>query len=158
MRQGIRVGHSRPYHPQTQGKLERLHETLQAELLQGRHFKENAQAQQAFDAWRDDTNLERPHEALGQHCPTSRYQPSSRSYTPTPAPPQYGQYMQVRKVATHGRLCFKGFTLKIGKAFIRENLGLQEEAEDGLYSLGWYSTRIGRIDLKKYSACIGRFR
>jgi transposase InsO family protein len=34
MRQGIRVGHSRPYHPQTQGKLERFHRSLKAEVLQ----------------------------------------------------------------------------------------------------------------------------
>jgi transposase InsO family protein len=57
--------HSRPYHPQTQGKLERLHETLKAELLQGRYFKQMQAAQQAFDLWRNDCNLERPHEALG---------------------------------------------------------------------------------------------
>nr|WP_319078097.1 integrase core domain-containing protein [Enterobacter cloacae] len=35
MRHGIRVGHSRPYHPQTQGKLERFHRSLKTEVLQG---------------------------------------------------------------------------------------------------------------------------
>ena len=35
MRQGIRVGHSRPYHPQTQGKLERFHRSLKAEVVHG---------------------------------------------------------------------------------------------------------------------------
>ncbi|MEY7823985.1 DDE-type integrase/transposase/recombinase, partial [Enterobacter cloacae] len=38
MRHGIRVGHSRPYHPQTQGKLERFHRSLKAEVLQGKWF------------------------------------------------------------------------------------------------------------------------
>ncbi|MCM7520449.1 IS481 family transposase, partial [Enterobacter chengduensis] len=33
MRLGIKVGHSRPYHPQTQGKLERFHRSLKAEVL-----------------------------------------------------------------------------------------------------------------------------
>jgi transposase InsO family protein len=156
MRQGIRVGHSRPYHPQTQGKLERLHETLKAELLQGRHFKKNTQTQRAFDAWRNGYNLERPHEALGQHSPASRYRPSPRSYVPVPAPPQYGTHMQVRKVDANGRLNFKGLALKVGKAFVRENLGLREDAEDGIYSLWWYSTNIGRIDLKQRSVVVGK--
>ncbi|MBP1020236.1 integrase core domain-containing protein, partial [Serratia fonticola] len=57
MRQGIRVGHSRPYHPQTQGKLERFHRSLKAELLQGRWFTHAAQLQEVFDAWRDTYNL-----------------------------------------------------------------------------------------------------
>ena len=34
--QGVRISHSRPYHPQTQGKDERFHRTLKAEALQGR--------------------------------------------------------------------------------------------------------------------------
>ncbi|CAH6636237.1 Integrase core domain [Pseudocitrobacter vendiensis] len=58
MRQGIRVGHSRPYHLQTQGKW----------------FTDSGELQRAFDHWRTVYNLERPHEALGMAVPTSRYQ------------------------------------------------------------------------------------
>lgn len=39
MRLGIKVSHSRPYHPQTQGKDERFHRTLKAEILQGQAFR-----------------------------------------------------------------------------------------------------------------------
>jgi transposase InsO family protein len=35
---GIRVSHSKPYHPRTQGKLERFHQTLKRELLHDAHF------------------------------------------------------------------------------------------------------------------------
>jgi hypothetical protein len=64
--------------------------------------------------------------------------------------------MQVRKVDASGRLSFKNHVLNIGKAFIRENLGIREETEDGSYSLWWYSTKIGLIDLKQRSAVVGK--
>ena len=38
LRHNIRVIHGRPYHPETQGKEERFHRTLQAEVLRGRAF------------------------------------------------------------------------------------------------------------------------
>jgi transposase InsO family protein len=156
MRQGIRVGHSRPYHPQTQGKLERLHSTLKCELLQGRRFTGLEQAGQAFDRWREIYNQERPHEALDGHTPVTRYHPSSRDYTPNPAPPEYDTAMRVRKVDGDGRLSFKGNSLRIGKAFIREAVGIREEQAEGKYSLWWYSTKIGQIDLKHGTTFVGK--
>ena len=47
MRHGIRVGHSRPYHPQTQGKLERFHRSLKTEVLQGKWFANEGELQRA---------------------------------------------------------------------------------------------------------------
>ncbi len=49
MHLGIRVSHGRPYHPQTQGKDERFHRTLRAELLQGKVFADLGTSQRAFD-------------------------------------------------------------------------------------------------------------
>jgi transposase InsO family protein len=155
MKQGIRVGHSRPYHPQTQGKLERLHRSLKAELLQGRFFLSGEETQRAFDTWRDDYNLRRPHAALAMQAPASRYQPSARAYVPNPPPPDYAD-MPVRKGDSSGRLCFQGHTFRIGKAFRHETIGIREESEDGCYSLWWYSSRIGQIDLKNHSIKIGK--
>ena len=63
MRLGIEVSHGRPYHPQTQGKDERFHRTLTAEVLQGRHFADCPASQVAFDWWRPVYNFERPHQA-----------------------------------------------------------------------------------------------
>ena len=42
MRLGIRISHSRPQHPQTQGKLERLHRTLKARTASGQRIYKSA--------------------------------------------------------------------------------------------------------------------
>jgi hypothetical protein len=83
--------------------------------------------------------------------PARHYTPSPRSYQPHPALPQYDDNMAVRKADATGRSSFKGYTLKAGKAFIREHpgtsgniwehLGIREEAEDGVYSAWWYSSK-----------------
>jgi transposase InsO family protein len=60
IRLGIRISFSAPAHPQTNGKDERFHRTLKAEVLQGRVFADHPHAQQAFDRWRTVYNHERP--------------------------------------------------------------------------------------------------
>ncbi len=80
LRLGVRVIHGRPYHPQTQGKEERFHRTLVAEVLQGRVFRDLQECQVRFDEWRVIYNHERPHEALDLAVPGSRYEPSGRSF------------------------------------------------------------------------------
>ena len=77
---GIRVLHGRPRHPQTQGKEERFHRTLKAEVVSGRSFRDLADCQRAFDDWRPRYNHERPHEALDQCPPANLYTPSPRAY------------------------------------------------------------------------------
>jgi transposase InsO family protein len=158
MRQGIRVSHSRPHHPQTQGKLERLHATLESELLQGRYFSDMEQVERAFARWREDYNQQRPHEALGQQTPVTRYRPSPRSYNPNPPPPEYDASMSVRRVDSNGKLSFKNNSVRVGKAFIRERVGIREEKDEGIYSLWWYSTKLGCIDLKQTTSRVVKRR
>lgn len=156
MHLGIRVGHSRPYHPQTQGKLERFHRSLKAEVLQGQWFTDGGELQRAFDHWRAVYNLERPHEALDMAVPASRYQPSSRQYSDRITPPEYDDDVLVRKVDISGKLSVKGVSLSAGKAFRGEQVGLRETQEDGYYEVWWYSTKVGVIDLKKKSITMGK--
>ena len=107
VRLGIRLSHSRPYHPQTQGKDERFHRTLKTELLARQSFASLDAAQAAFDRWRERYNLVRPHEALAQRPPVSRYQPSPRPFPEALPVIEYDSGDQVRKVQAKGEISFR---------------------------------------------------
>lgn len=77
---GVDITHGRAYHPQTQGKVERWHGTIHAEVFRYHAFPDLAACQLGFDRFRDSYNLERPHEALDYTTPASRYQPSPRTF------------------------------------------------------------------------------
>lgn len=157
-RQGIRVTHSRPYHPQTQGKLERFHRSLKVEVLQGPPFEDLHRAQQAFDDWRMVYNQQRPHEALGMQVPLQRYRVSKRSYCETPAPPQYDSCDEVRKVQGNGAVTWRGRSWRVGKAFISERVAMREDSnEHGYFDVFWSTLRIARINLNDQSIQTGRF-
>ena len=116
IRLGVRVSFSAPAHPQTNGKDERFHRTLKAELLSGRVFADHAHAQGAFDTWRAVYNHERPHQALELAVPASRYRPSPRPYPETLPPIEYGDGDTVAIVKWDGRVRFRGKTWKVSKA------------------------------------------
>jgi transposase InsO family protein len=73
--------------PTTTGKIERFHKTLRAELLTGRRFPSLALAQQAVDAWVDDYNTQRPHQAIAMAVPAQRFRPATASPALSPGPP-----------------------------------------------------------------------
>jgi len=148
LRLGIRVSHSRPYHPQTQGKDERFHRTLNTELLQGRVFATLAETQSAFDAWRAVYNLERPHEALSLQPPISRYAPSTRSFPEVMPPIEYGPTDIVRKVQAKGEFSFHNHSFRIAKAFRGYPVALRPTNEDGLWNVFFCMHAVASINLK----------
>ena len=156
MRQGIRVGHSRPFHPQTQGKDERFHRSLKAEVMQGPPWTDLAHAQRHFDHWRMVYNHERPHQALDLQVPGDRYRVSEREYIAHPAPPQYGDGDQVRRVQANGTISWKGRQWKVGKAFIAEQVAVRPSGEDGLHDVFWSTYHIASIDLVDGTITAGR--
>ena len=148
LRLGIRVLHGRPRHPQTQGKEERFHRTLKAEVINGRSFRDLADCQKAFDKWRPRYNHERPHEALGMATPAQRYQPSSRPFPDVLPAIDYAPGDQVRKVSSDGFINFKNQAWRISKAFRGEYVALRPTAEDGVFSIHYCAHRIARLDLR----------
>jgi len=149
MQLGVRVSHSRPYHPQTQGKVERFHRTLQLELLQGKSFPDRNMVQQAFDRWRQFYNLHRPHQALGMAVPASRYQISSRKFPEKIPPPQYNSTDIVRNVDPKGHIHYRRRRFLISKGFRGYAVALRETEIDGIYDVYFCSHRVAKLDLRQ---------
>lgn len=148
MHLGIQVSHGRPFHPQTQGKTERFHRTLKAEVLQGRHFADLPACQTAFDQWRNVYNLERPHQALDLATPLSRYAPSPRSFPETLPSIEYGDGDLVRKVMAEGWVSFKGYEFRVGGALRGYPVALRPTAEDGVWRVWFMAHPIAEVDLR----------
>jgi transposase InsO family protein len=155
MRLGVGVIHGRPYHPQTQGKDERFHRTLKAEVLAGRSFADLEACQRAFDTWRHVYNHERPHQALSYATPSERYRPSSRSFPQQLPTIEYGPDDTVRKADQEGDIAFKTRRIRLGRAFRGMPIGLRPADQDGVFSVHFCATQIGTIDLRaiRPSAC-----
>jgi transposase InsO family protein len=146
---GIDVVHSRPYHPQSRGKNERFHRTLAAEVFAFARLADLAAAQRAFNQWRDVYNLERPHEALGQEVPASRYRPSVRAMPARLPEVEYDEGEIVRIVpTTKAYIRFKGRWWKVPQAFRGERVAVRPIA-DRCFGIFFASHQIATIDLTK---------
>lgn len=144
----IALIHGRPYHPQTQGKDERFHRTLKAEVLAGRTFATLAQAEAAFAAWRQVYNTRRPHEALGLAVPARHYRASPRPLPAQVPPPEYEPQAQVRTVGSAGQISFQGRRLRCPKAVIGRRVALRATETDGVFDLCYRRHILSRIDLR----------
>ena len=151
IRLGIRVSFSRPYHPQTNGKDERFHRSLKAEVLGGRSFQDLSQAQQAFDRWRHVYNHQRPHQALGMATPASRYRMSQRPYPQVLAPIEYGPEDTVVVVKWLGALRFQGRDFKLSNALRGLPVAVRPKpAEDGCFEVFFMHHKLREIDLRQH--------
>lgn len=147
MRLGISISHGRPYHPQTQGKDERLHRTLQEELLSRTPMQNLGECQSAFDAWRDSYNFERPHEALNMQPPNHCYLPSSRQFPENLPPILYEPGAIIRKVDCTGRISFRNHPIRVGKGFKGQPVAICPTEIDGQFQILFCHQVITQIDL-----------
>ena len=155
IRLGVRVSHSRPYHPQTNGKEERFHRTLQAEVLTGRSFTDLAHVQTAFDHWRETYNHERPHEAIGLDTPIRRYRTSERFYPESLPEIEYGPDDQVVTVGWDGKVVFKGRRFRVSNALLKLPLAFRPApGQEGLYHAYFCHQRIMEADFRQPPATV----
>jgi transposase InsO family protein len=148
MRINVGVAHSRPYHPQTLGKGERFHRTLEEDLIGRYQWRDLVHLQRSFDPWRHTYNFERPHDSLGLDVPADRYRPSLRAFPETLPEIEYPAGIAVRKVEDKGRFCFKGKHFRVGKAFRGYPVGLRATDTDGVYDVMFCHHIVTHIDLR----------
>lgn len=146
---GVAVSHGRPYHPQTQGKDERFHRTLMAEVIGRRVFADLAECQCRFDAWRVVYNTQRPHEALDLATPAARYRPSERCFPEQITPFDYGPGAIVRRGDQGGWLSFRNRPVKLGRAFAYRRIALCPTDQDGCFDVMFCAYKVGALDLRE---------
>lgn len=147
IRLGIRISHSRPYHPQTQGKDERFHRTLKLELLDRRGFYSIADCQKAFDEWRNQYNTVRPHQALNWDKPANRYQPSGREYPESLPSLEYDSGEIVRKVDRHGYIAYKTTRHFIGEGLRSQPVVVRPTEIDSIFNVYFCHHHVREISL-----------
>ncbi len=146
---GIAVSHGRPRHPQTQGKDERFHRTLETEAIGRRCFRDLADCQFRFDEWRVIYNTERPHDALALATPVSRYQASHRGFPETLEPFDYGEGAILRRVSDTGWISFRAHHFKLGRAFAYRQVALRPALPDGCFTVFFCGHNVATIDLNE---------
>ena len=149
IRLGIRLSYSRAYHPQTNGKDERFHRSLKAEVLNGRSFVTHDDVQRELERWRRIYNHERPHEALGMKTPATRYQPSPRAMPTILAEPEYAADDVVLRVKSNGAIDFQGRKLKVSNALRGLPVAARPSpTQDGIVEFWFAHHRILTLDLR----------
>jgi len=155
VRVGVTPIHGRPFHPQTQGKLERVNRTLLADAVRPGGFATLGEAQRVFDRFRTVYNQERPHEALGFATPLSRYTSSPRPFPEHLPPVAYAPGDAVRMVDASGRIQVRGRRWRVGHALAGQPVALRPTAVDGVIEIRFCHLRIRELDLRQEedSAC-----
>ena len=127
---GVRTAHGRPFHPQTQGKVERFHLTAEQEVGPVLRLAGIAQVAEAMEAFRRDYNWERPHEALGLRPPGPAYAPSERKRPAKLPGHEMPQGALSRKVDGCGTVHYKSQRFQAGHGLAGQHVEIRDE-EDG---------------------------
>jgi transposase InsO family protein len=158
MRLGIDVLHGRPYHPQTQGKVERLNGTLEREVLRNGVFETAAELQAGFDHFRHRYNFDRPHDALDLEVPARLYVPSPRKRPSAVPEMEYGSGCVLRKVDEYGKITFRGFHVEVGRGIRGERVEVR--SGEGSYEVFYGRYRVlsfipgERVDRSRHYRCL----
>jgi transposase InsO family protein len=122
----VRLYYSGIHHPQTQGKVERLHRSLN-ERTRHRGLPQTLTEWKAWaEEFRREYNEQRPHEALGMRTPAEVYVGENlRPYQEQVREWEYGGG-QVRRLNTRGLLYYRGRHYFVCEALAGERVRLDE--------------------------------
>lgn len=152
MRLGIELQRIEPGHPEQNGRHERMHLTLKQQTTRpaGRGFLEQ---QQRFDAFRQEFNFERPHEALKMKAPEAIYKKSRRAFPKELSELKYPLHDLTSEVYPNGAISIKKGRIKfhLSQAFSGELVGLRED------DLGKWTVSFMNLDLGVFDQKAGKF-
>jgi putative transposase len=150
LRLGIQIERTKPGHPQQNGRHERMHLTLKKEAT--KPAAANVLQQQArFDAFVEQYNRERPHQALGMKVPADVYTRSRRVYRGLDDL-TYPFHDQTIAVTRCGRICFQGRKVNLSHVFAGQNVGVTQVGERiwlvtfMQYDLGYFDDETCRLE------------
>jgi transposase InsO family protein len=146
LRLGISIERIRPGHPQQNGRHERMHLTLKKEAT--RPAGANLLQQQAkFDAFLEEFNNERPHEALNMQCPAEVYASSCRPYQGI-GELHYPFHDKTVVVTNCGRLCLYRKKINLSTCLAGQAVGVKE-VDEGIWLVSFMDYDLGYIDLEE---------
>jgi putative transposase len=150
LRLGIRLERIAPGHPQQNGRHERMHLTLKTAAT--KPAGANVLQQQArFDAFIEEYNHDRPHQALAMKVPADVYTRSPRVYRGL-EDLSYPFHDTAITVTHCGRICFKGRKVNLSQAFAGQNVGVTQVGERiwlvtfMQYDLGYFDDETCRLE------------
>jgi transposase InsO family protein len=126
LKQGVILRYSGVGHPQTQGKVERFHQTLKRRTRhRGEPTTMGEWVRWAIE-FRHEYNFERPHESLGNKTPGEIYQAVNlRAYQEQPRDWEYTGGV-VKRLNTQGRLYYRQQTYFVSEALASERVRVDE--------------------------------
>ena len=123
IRLGIRPERIRPAKPSENGRHERMHRSLK-EAVMCPPARTLAAQQRRFDAFMEEFNGQRSHEALGRQTPASVHQPSPRPYPQRLPEVEYPSGVTVRRVRRTGEFKWRGQLIYLSTVLAKEPIGL----------------------------------
>lgn len=143
LRLGIRIERIKPGHPEQNGRHERMHLTLKKETA--KPSAQNLLAQQEkFDAFVEEFNRERPHQALSMKLPAEIYRPSSIAYKGI-GRVEYPMHDHTITVTRCGRICMKKLKISLSTVFAGQDIGVQE-VSDKIWQVSFMDYDLGFFD------------
>ena len=124
LRLGIAIERIQPGSPHQNGRHERMHLTLKKEATKPPEFN-CLQQQNRFDAFVNQYNHDRPHQALNMNYPGELYTPSVRAYSP-PQRPDYPFADRIVRITRCGRICIGKRKIHLSTVFAGQEVGIRE--------------------------------
>lgn len=145
---GIELERIRPAHPEENGRHERMHRTLKAETAAPPRAN-LLQQQERFDAFQLEFNEHRPHEAIGQRCPSTLFASSPRVCPPTLPIPKYAGYTDVLRVRQNGCIQLeRRRDVYLSNALVGMYVGINE-CSDSRMLVTFNALDLGYIDVER---------